>query len=353
MRYLKRQTINRRIANDQQLYVDPTNATIPVPPTSSASIVLGTNGAVMMPYGNTSQQPGTAVNGMIRYNSQTTEFEGYQGATGTTPGKWRSFRFKEATQVIQQNLGAGDDSTVYFGPLNATYYNPSNISSNVSSFGGQNILVVVENVLQLSGINYDVVNNPASIAGTTYVPTLSYNAVVGSTTLYFNTSLTGTGASGNGATVTLTFVPQVQIPFAIGSTIVVTGFNPSGYNGTYTVTGSTDSSVSYASATNAAFVSAGNIQSTLAKFPSVDITGASVTGSNIPLGTVIDSYTYDSVTDALTSITISQATTTSTIAVNTPITISDATNAGIGYFLKFSSPVPYGKVVTALLGFDQ
>lgn len=353
MRFLKRQTINRRIANDPQLYVDPTNSTITVPPASSASIVLGSNGAVMMPYGNTSQQPATAVNGMIRYNSQTAEFEGFQGSTGTTPGKWRSFRFKEATQITQQNLGAGDDSTIYFGPLNATYYNPLNVSSNVTSFGGQNIIVVVENVIQLSGINYEVEKDPTTIAGETYVPTLSYGATVGSTTLYFNTSLTGTGASGNTTTVTLTFTAQAQIPFAVGSTIVVTGFSPSAYNGTYTVSASTDSSVSYLSATTSTFVYGGNIQSTMAKFPSVNITGASVTGSNIPLGTVVNSYTYDPVTDALTSITINNPTTTSTIAVNTPITISDATNAGVGYFLRFTSPVPYGKVVTALLGFDQ
>jgi hypothetical protein len=64
------------------------------------------------------------------------------------------------------------------------------------------------------------------------------------------------------------------------------------------------------------------------------------------------SYVTDPATDALTSVTISKATITSTIAVNTALTITSGSQAGAGYFLNFSSPVPYGKVVIALIGFD-
>jgi hypothetical protein len=66
-----------------------------------------------------------------------------------------------------------------------------------------------------------------------------------------------TGASGTGTTVTLTYTgPFVFTP---GYHITVSGMNPSAYNGTYAITSSTNTSVSFASATTAAFVSGGTI----------------------------------------------------------------------------------------------
>lgn len=64
-------------------------------------------------------------------------------------------------------------------------------------------------------------------------------------------------ASGTGSVATLTFPSTYTIP--VGSTIVVTGVSPSGYNGTYTVTRSSAGSVSYANATTAAQTAAGTI----------------------------------------------------------------------------------------------
>jgi len=66
-----------------------------------------------------------------------------------------------------------------------------------------------------------------------------------------------TGASGNGATATLTFTGPFS--FVLGRAITVSGVNPSGYNGTYTITATTSTSVSYASATTTAYVSGGTI----------------------------------------------------------------------------------------------
>lgn len=66
-----------------------------------------------------------------------------------------------------------------------------------------------------------------------------------------------TGASGNGTTVTLTYTGPSS--FVVGFHITVTGMNPSAYNGTYTVTATTTTSVSFASTTVAAFVSGGLI----------------------------------------------------------------------------------------------
>lgn len=66
-----------------------------------------------------------------------------------------------------------------------------------------------------------------------------------------------TGASGTGTTVTLTYTGPFT--FVTGLHIVVSGMNPSAYNGTYAITASTNTSVSFASATTAAFVSGGTI----------------------------------------------------------------------------------------------
>lgn len=64
-------------------------------------------------------------------------------------------------------------------------------------------------------------------------------------------------ASGTGSVATLTFSSNYTVP--VGSTIVVAGVSPAGYNGTYTVTRSSAGSVSYANATTAAMTTAGTV----------------------------------------------------------------------------------------------
>jgi len=399
MRFLKQQTLSRRAIFDTTVYSDTANANVYIKPTGAGSLVV--------PNGTTGQRPGSPTAGMMRYNTTTNEIEVYQGSA------WRALRFKEATQVVQQNLGAGDSSSTYFGPLNSVYYNPTNISSDVTNFGAQNILVYVENIPQLSGINYSVVQNP-TITGSTYTPTLSYAAVSGSTTLYFNTSLIATTASWSANVVTISFPAQTQQPFATGATITVTGFTPSGYNGVFTVTGGSSTTVTYALASNPGTMTVTGTVTASGTTPAVfaasqsttvtagsfilgttytittvgttsftsigasnnnvgtsfvatgvgsgtgtattvtgDILNAQVTGTNIQASTVVTAFTTDPNTDALTSITLSKATTTSTLAVNTQITIADVSTLESGYYLQFTAPVPYGKTVVALLGFDQ
>lgn len=68
-----------------------------------------------------------------------------------------------------------------------------------------------------------------------------------------------TGASGNGTTATLTFAAQASAPFAVGSQIVVSAISPVGYQGTYTVTACTTTSVSYLNTTTGSQTAAGNI----------------------------------------------------------------------------------------------
>ena len=344
MRYLKQQNINRRVANHTSVFVDHTDTHVVLNPVNKGSLQL--------PVGTNAQRPtSTQSNGMIRYNSDAVtggQVEVYSA------GRWRALRFTEQQAITQQNLGAGDSNNTYFGPLNATYYNPSNQANN-TTVGGQNIIVVVENVIQVSGINYTIANNP-TIPSETYTPTLSYNAVVGASTLYFNTSVTVTGASGDGSTAVLTFSTEVQTPFAIGASITVTGVLSTGgvgnYNGVFTVTASTTGSVSFASATTATYQTSGEVEASTTVYPSVDLVGGTISGTNLATST-ISSYVTDSDTGALISVTFGPAViTTGTVAVNTAYTIIKTSGVGSGYFLNFSTPVPYGKTVIALLGFD-
>lgn len=339
MRFLKQLQLNKRDVKDAR-----------VAALATGEILLSSTNSVRLPSGDSSSRPSGTVPGRIRYNSTTGNVEVYQGST------WRSLRYAESQGITQQNLGAGDDSTVYFGPLSVS---PSLIASG-QSWGGQNVLVIVENVIQLNSTNYTVVQatggSPIVVGSEIYTPKLSYAAIVGSTTLYFNTSLTVTGASWTGGTATISFASQSQVAFATGSSITVSGIRPSGYNGTYTVTGGTGTTVTYALAGNpGTYQNSGEVESANAVYPSVNIIGATVTGTNIQSSTVVSSIVRDPNTDSLISIVISKPTITSTIASNTTITLTETsqTYTDSSYWLMFSSPVPYGKTVTALIGFDQ
>jgi len=80
-------------------------------------------------------------------------------------------------------------------------------------------------------------------------------------TVNFNQTPATTGASGNGTTATLTFVTPNTPVYTVGTQITVSGVTPSGYNGTYTVTASSNGSVSYANTTTGAQTVAGTISS--------------------------------------------------------------------------------------------
>jgi len=339
MRYLKRQNINHRTANHASVYVDYTDTNVVLTPVNPGSVVI--------PTGTSAQRPLSPVNGMMRYNTDVTtggEVEIYQN------GNWRQLRFKESTGITQQNLGAGDDINTIFGPLSPR---PPSVVANNTTWGGQNIIVVVENVIQLNNINYTVVQNP-TFSSETYTITTSQSTASPSSVIYLNSSLTGTNATGNGTTVTLTYPSQAAAPFAVGSTIVVTGFMPQGYNGNFVVTSCTTTQVTYASTFTTAMTYPGNITSRTATFPTINLIGSTVTGTGIQSATTVTNYTLDSITDVLTSITLSK-TTNATIATNSNLTMVESTRtiSSGEYYLQFTTPVPIGKVVTVLIGFDQ
>ena len=210
MRFLKRQTINRRQLKSTTVYSDVADANVYLNPRNSGSVVL--------PSGTDAQVPSNPVNGMLRYNVDHDEVQVYQNTV------WRSLRFKEATKIILQNLGNLDGYSYFYGPLNSSY-NPTNVSSNNDNFGGQNLLVFIENVFQIWNTNYVITQNPT--AGV--VTTADSNA--GSTTLTFASTatipshsiVTGSPYLQTNTTATVISDTQVSLDKAVSGGNILTG----------------------------------------------------------------------------------------------------------------------------------
>jgi len=92
-------------------------------------------------------------------------------------------------------------------------------------------------------------------------------------------SLVTTATSGTGSTATITFGLRSVPPFTVGQSITVAGVTPSGYNGTYTVTGCTTSTVSYANATTGSQTVSGTIVATSPYYPSFSRNTATLTNT--------------------------------------------------------------------------
>ena len=146
MKFVKRQSTSRGInADTKGVNIDSLGLT-----------TINTDKAVIIPKGDTNARPFNPAEGMMRYNTDVSNFEVYQNSA------WKPIRFKEPITITQQNLGNGDGTETTFGPLDSgdSFY-PVPISEN-------NILVTIENVFQLATTNYTIVQNPSSGPGAPY-----------------------------------------------------------------------------------------------------------------------------------------------------------------------------------------
>ena len=132
MKFLKAQTTNiRGIQHGKGIYFD-----------ADEGVRMESTNSLNLPRGNNAQRPNTAQIGQIRYNTQENYVEFYQA------GVWKHIRLQEPTTISQQSLGNGDGTETVFGPLNS-----GNTAFPVPS-AAQNVIVLVENVFQLSTTNY-------------------------------------------------------------------------------------------------------------------------------------------------------------------------------------------------------
>ena len=154
MKFLKQSQLNFRNVKDRSVAVEP-----------SGQVVMDGVVSLLVPKGEDVDRPSSPINGMIRYNTTTGEFEGYQS------GSWRSFKYKESGNIILQNLGIGDGTTTIFGSLNPdpfTYTAQSGVTWDAAQIA-KNLIVIVENVYQIGTVNFTVVQNPMGYPAGTYL----------------------------------------------------------------------------------------------------------------------------------------------------------------------------------------
>lgn len=159
MKFLKQQNTNKFNPSDQRLFLN-----------QYGRAVMGLTGGLRLPQGTTAQRPNTTgvrypgdpseyADGTIRYNIDTNSLE------ALIAGVWEVVRAPGATTITKQTLGPGNAIDVTFGPLTLT---PSS---------ADNIIVLVENVMQISTTNYTLTSGNTYITFTSPVPLGKYVTV--------------------------------------------------------------------------------------------------------------------------------------------------------------------------------
>jgi hypothetical protein len=177
----------------------------------------------------------------------------YSGATGTrtiinanTGGTY--------TKAVNLNVTAGTDiiagaaQTPWFKNVDFTGY------SGAAAFGAY-----ITGNLKYSSTMTNSTTTTTTLINTSGTQQITTNAVTHDAPLAIGYGIATTAASGDGTTATLTFLTTTNFIFPVGASITVTGVTPVGYNGTYTVTASTLTSVSYLNATTGAQTVAGRV----------------------------------------------------------------------------------------------
>lgn len=158
MRFLKNQTLSRYglTENSFRIFERPQGHTA-----QGSRAVMDLTGALRLPKGTTAQRPSVSgvstpegANGYIRYNTSIDSVTGQQiGVEAYVNGVWEVVRAPGTSTITKQTLGPGDYVNDIFGPL------------VIIPASADNIIVLVENVFQISTTNFELIQNPTSGAG--------------------------------------------------------------------------------------------------------------------------------------------------------------------------------------------
>lgn len=154
MKYLKQQTTNNKSVLGKGVLFTINN-----------EVIMDTTNVMLIPKGTTLQRPVSPENGHFRYNTDVEEFEAYRDS------QWRKVRYKEPRSIVQQTLTGSTGVETIFGPLD------NQDADFAAPDSAQSMIVLIENVFQISVTNYNLVQNPSS-AGTGAEITAP-NAVIG------------------------------------------------------------------------------------------------------------------------------------------------------------------------------
>jgi hypothetical protein len=187
MKFLKTKNISKFSINDRTLIAYPDGNG------PGNRIVVNAKGGMMLPKGTTAQRPQlssvrqpTDANGTIRYNTSNSTIEAYVGGT------WVIVASPVASAIVKQTLGPGNGVETVFGPLNST---PAYLTAYSAS--ADNIIVLVENVMQISTTNFTVVQ---SVGGNLAGPSAPY---ADGWYVKFGSAVPASGGGGNPVYVTV------------------------------------------------------------------------------------------------------------------------------------------------------
>lgn len=91
--------------------------------TFTGDVILGTTTALELPDGTTAQRPGTPVNGMIRYNTTLSQFEGYKASAwgaiggGATGGSSDDIFYENGQTVTANYTLTTNKNAMSAGPI--------------------------------------------------------------------------------------------------------------------------------------------------------------------------------------------------------------------------------------------
>jgi hypothetical protein len=162
MKFLKTKNISKWSTSDRTLIVYPKGNG------PGNRVVMNATGGLMLPKGTFAERPQesgvrqpTDANGTIRYNTSTNPATGrVYGIEAFVDGAWEIVRAPGDATIVKQTLGPGNaiDVDFYF-----TVGHPPVVSAD-------NLIVLVENVMQISSTNFNLLGGFDGIRFTSPVP---------------------------------------------------------------------------------------------------------------------------------------------------------------------------------------
>jgi len=158
MKFYKRQSIDSHNPQDDKFAVE-----------ADGRLISDSTKSFRLPGGMTSERPTNPDAGQIRVNTDLDDLE------TRVRTLWERVRTVRPASITVQNLGSGNYFSTIFGPLNSSYdrsYDPT------YNGGAANIMVYVDNVYQIPGINYDLITDPSPVTAATTATTSASSTVL-------------------------------------------------------------------------------------------------------------------------------------------------------------------------------
>jgi hypothetical protein len=172
MKFLKTKNISKWSVNDQTIIAYPKQTD---PTKRGNRVVMNATGGLLLPKGTTAQQPKlsgdfrqpTDANGTIRYNTSLNPLTGRVfGIEAYVDGNWEIVRAPGSATILKQQLGPGDG-------INRDFYFLNGLTVRYPD----NIIVLVENVFQISVDNFNLGVDYTYLRFTSPVPVGKYVTV--------------------------------------------------------------------------------------------------------------------------------------------------------------------------------